>query len=215
MSRSCAKPTCSSPAVSWFDLRRVTQQVVRSSSPTDHGIALCAAHADRFGVPSGWTVVTGEPTPARVADASQVNKATAKKHAPAKKQAAAKKRRTAKKQVAKQQETESEIPVNAVAQDRGSAWFVPSADASEENEGSPSLGAPSEGSMLYRAFNGPEKKVVAKAKTERVAAESDELSPRRRARSTSDDAEEEAPDAYETFELPFPPHADPRSIAVS
>ena len=80
--------------------------------------------------------------------------------------------------------------------------------------------------MLHRAFNGPAKSAkdsvraakdsVRAAKDSDKAASSgkgapakapvDELSPRRRSRSSSDDAEEESADLYQTSELPFPPH---------
>ncbi len=205
MSRSCAKPTCSSPAVSWFDLSRETREVARSTSASEQGIALCQVHADRFSVPVGWslTVAAPEPDPSQSNTAVQSNAAV------------------------------DEVTPNR-EHDRENPWFVPAAhidaaadiDADEDSL----VKNPSAGSLLDRAFNGPatddvpgtgpngkdrsgSRDTVQRGSASAPQAPVDELSPRRRARSSSDDAEEESTSRYHEFELPFPPHG--RRIAVS
>ncbi len=131
------------------------------------------------------------------------------------------------------------------AHDRDNPWFVPVAvsdaevassdsdDADSHNadddDHDQSLAHPTEGSLLHRAFHGPsstddvDQEVSGSSgssgsngRAVLSAAPVDELSPRRRARSPSDDAEEEAVGGYHEFELPFPPHS-PRAkkVAVS
>ena len=66
MSRYCAKPTCSEFVNTWFELSREAQRVIRRNTPTKHAIGLCAAHAERFKVPVGWTFDAGDDAPKEV-----------------------------------------------------------------------------------------------------------------------------------------------------
>ncbi len=252
MSRSCAKPTCSGPAVSWFDLRRASQEVIRSSVATDHGIALCASHSDRFSVPDGWTFAPG-PQPEAVT--TQPEAVTTQPEAVTTQPEAAPVAAASDANAVGLARVDSEEsgsrdddakPENADSSsnrvhDRNNPWFVPSSavidgasndGASRDGASEAVLGerpetptAPREGSLLHRAFHGPQSDDANSTGADegdrvdgRDRAPVDELSPRRRLRSSSDDAEEEATELFETFELPFPPHSPagkPRSIAVS
>ena len=239
MSRSCAKPICSDPAVSWFDLSRGTQQVTRSSVPTDAGIALCASHAERFSVPAGWALTITDDAPiAESEESASAPAVDADAHESAVDEVA--EEETAGEAVAAEQtagdEVYTESPVATAdgvdtgterhrTHDRDNPWFVAAPSDAEATPGHDSadewsLGHPTEGSLLHRAFHGPtatdEGEQASDGDTVGRSAPVDELSPRRRARSSSDDAEEEAVAGYREFELPFPPHS-PRSqrVAVS
>lgn len=63
MAATCAKPTCSLPAVAWFTASPADRSVVIHDHPADAAIALCQSHRDRFTVPVGWTLgLDGGPT---------------------------------------------------------------------------------------------------------------------------------------------------------
>lgn len=80
MTRSCAKPTCSNQAVSWFDLLREVREVTRSDFATGQGMALCQMHADRFTVPVGWSlkVVGNTVDKSKVAEKPKATKSAKK-----------------------------------------------------------------------------------------------------------------------------------------
>lgn len=237
MSRSCAKPICSDPAVSWFDLSRVTQQVTRSSVPTELGIALCESHAERFSVPDGWTLETGvEPVVAddearAIADVSLLP-GVGDVHEASEDQDVLEEQDAPGDEDALRHQDAEDVPVERHrSHDRDNPWFVGAVAEVDESQpgedaGDWSLGDPTEGSLLHRAFHGPAPTEDGDSSTadttgtaetaDTAGAPVDELSPRRRARSSSDDAEEEVAGGYREFELPFPPHS-PRSqrVAVS
>ena len=221
MSRSCAKPTCSDLAVSWFELSRETQQVTRSSVPAAHGIALCQTHADRFGVPGGWTLVT-------VDDPSEITTSPEAPIVEAEVVSALVESDRAERIEPGSAENEAaengSVEVHRI-HDRDNPWFVPVSPSNDSSASESSVGTevsaeietlahPTSGSLLHRAFHGPEPSASDRAPKSAVPEPAvDELSPRRRARSSSDEPEEEAEGLYHTLELPFPPHV--RHVAVS
>ena len=167
-------------------------------------------HADRFGVPTGWTLTRLEPS---LESAISLPIATVPIPIP-----------TAAEALAAVEPSGDSSPGNDTGEsDRSSPWFVPavSVQAPGVDEPQETLSNPTEGSLLHRAFHGPERdegpSIAASARSvdEGPAAASKR---RRRARSSDDQAEEEARDLYQTSELPFPPHGLERpleSLAVS
>lgn len=225
MSRSCAKPTCTNLAVSWFDVSREACSVMRSASPTGSGMALCQVHADRFSVPDGWSLVVVDEgvsqqqliEPAVVAEPEAVVAAVLDDAVDASETSeAGESNDAAQANEADDTDDAAEITEANREHDRENPWFVPASHAEAlDVETDSFLDNPSEGSLLHRAFKGPSASdSVRQGELPAVAqAPVDELSPRRRARSTSDDPEEEASSLYHEFELPFPPHS--RQVAVS
>lgn len=241
MTRSCAKPTCSSLAVNWFDVSREACVVTRSASETGQGIALCRAHAERFSVPAGWSLVVVDAVisqpeliePAIIAEPADVAAAVSgDRPTEAVAEEAVTEDAVVQDDIATEEPADAEILETDLVEaeiveaaradkanrehDRENPWFVPATHVDDDGDDSQSyLANPNEGSLLHRAFNGPATSGAEHDGGCADGAESpvDELSPRRRARSTSDDPEEEASALYREFELPFPPHA--RRVAVS
>ncbi len=195
MSRYCAKPTCSDSAASWFEVVREIQKVTRASTETPHAIALCDVHAARFRVPEGWTFETHSvlERPPEGVDGSVLERPPEGAVAP----------------VASAEQASSIIEKARSGEPnrehgRDNPWFVPSTiDERADAESRSDLNNAAKGSLLDRAFNGP----GVKDESGRSVAPADELSSRRRARSSADEPEEDAPGLYQTCELPFPPHS--------
>lgn len=61
MSRLCAKPTCSSPAVSWLELVLADRLVIERTRSTSASFGLCDLHRNRFVVPDGWEIRVASP----------------------------------------------------------------------------------------------------------------------------------------------------------
>lgn len=194
MSHVCAKPACTEPVQVWLDFAPTSQQVFERADRTEVSVGLCHAHASRFTVPDGWTFV-------RVPDETQALQPTDAPSTPS--QAV-------------------DAPVAPAAKNRTSTrdrpWFLALRDDEAEDvdqsyvasqprsDAGPSIAdgnEPSVGSLLHRAFHGPDRDVD----TERAARDQhDELESRRAARDI---------DAYSPAELPFPPFKPEHRAAVS
>ena len=215
MSRLCAKPTCSDPAVRWFDILAAERRVVERSGPTPSTIPLCDPHAARFSAPVGWTIDTdihsapspstlpapipesGADSPSRVTTAltgSGSDSSRRRKH------------------------------------DRDAPWFLAGSSSSESPASvAPLLPAddvhtddaiPTAGSLLHRAFHGPDRDAdIARAKSaDRDSAVSavgeDDVQVAEVGDLTTRRAKQTEPDGYD-IELPFPPFEPARHVAVS
>lgn len=206
MSRLCVKPTCSDLAVRWFDIVPAQCRVIERAEASASSLSLCVHHAARFSAPDGW-VVDGLVPESPVVE-SPVSEAPVPDSSPS--------------------------PSRRRKHDRDAPWFLagsaPSATAfsvapiqpvapllpalDDDSEDAARVHAPSAGSLLHRAFHGPDREIdVARAKTaERDSSPTDvadveDLSTRR--------AERNEPDAGCDIELPFPPFEPTRHIAVS
>ena len=217
MSRLCAKPTCSDPAVRWFDILAAERRVVERSEQTPSSIPLCDSHAGRFSAPVGWTIesdsgidtdlgssIPPAPVPEPAGDMPS--------------------------RLATALSADPERPRRR-KHDRDAPWFLAGAPNGESSAPvAPLLPTtddldvadvvPTAGSLLHRAFHGPDRDSDnARAKT----AERDSVS----ARSGDDDiqvadvgdltkrrAKQAASDGYD-IELPFPPFEPARHVAVS
>lgn len=219
MSRFCAKPTCSGPAARWLNVNAAGQQVIEQAGPTDSTIALCISHAERFSMPNGWTWMSLDPI--EKAPAEQV---------------------TAQQEAAPSADTQSEGGESQSTQrrhGRDAPWFL--ANSSDTANPSPAENgrtaattgpaavtakdsdAPSTGSLLHRAFHGPDPGGTAKRehRTASTPTESatgggddDDVAPvsditRRRSSRSSSSA------SYYDVELPFPPADSAPHVAVS
>lgn len=193
MSRHCAKPTCSEPAVAWLDISRGEQHVVIHHLEAPFALGLCQKHRDRLVLPAGWSLDSDSPDVSSE-DASATESAT-------------------------------RLPVQPVAEPiepdpayEGRPWFLagsspmleaprPLLDRANEE---PPEEAFSAGSLLRRAFHGPERDDdIQRRVEERLVGtdpENDELETRRTAKAL---------DEYGTAQLPFPPLDTERQAAVS
>ncbi len=216
MSRLCAKPTCSDPAVRWFDILAAERRVVERSEPTPSTIPLCDPHAARFSAPIGWTVDTeqhievspsapqapvpesGIDTPSRLSTAltaSELDRPRRRKHD-----------RDAPWFLAGSSDVADPAPV---------APLLPTADDDDSDESIPTAG-----SLLHRAFHGPDRDAdIARAKTaDRDSAVSavgeDDVQVAEVGDLTTRRAKQTEPGGYD-IELPFPPFEPARHVAVS
>jgi hypothetical protein len=194
MSRLCAKPSCTATVDRWFDFAPADCRVAERGSPTSSTVGLCPAHADRFTVPEGWTLDGLEVVSdviEPVADAAPRNR----------------------------------------SHDRETPWFLTFSDTPipdlpdrpalrRDDPADDPVGAPTAGSLLHRAFHGPDREIDARRADEAerdsepvprtVAPQlsgADELTPRRAKREQTTD--------YDTIELPFPPRESAQHSAVS
>ena len=194
MSRQCAKPICSEPAVAWLEIARDDRRVVVRSVETPFALGLCEVHRDRFAVPDGWSLDTEQSTATPVVPDSALSAYS----------------------------DESFDPVASPTDSDTSAarpWFL-AGSSTEVSHPSPLLapideeplppGELSAGSLLRRAFHGPNRSddVHRRSQKELDANEvdQDELETRRIAKVLDD---------YGTAQLPFPPLATERQAAVS
>lgn len=189
MSHVCAKPACTEPVLVWFDFAPVSQKVIERADRSDVSVGLCEMHASRFTVPDGWSFE-------RVADETPEAESTVDR-SPAAETADA---------------SSPSVPKNRTST-RDRPWFLALRDDDVvETTSEPSIvvgpvttgsSQPTMGSLLHRAFHGPDRDVD----VERAARDQhDELESRRVARDT---------DGYSPAELPFPPFEPEHRAAVS
>jgi hypothetical protein len=191
MWNACAKPTCTDSAHVWLDFAPGEQRVIERSVRGDASVGLCATHAARFTVPTGWTFdrTTEQQTTAPITRTTPVPAA------------------------------EGASPQDGHlkrAHTRDRPWFLGLTDtASESVDGEPhsdlqrattddpvdAMGEPTIGSLLHRAFHGPDRSVDANR------AALDELEHRRATRIDDDEPG--------TIELPFPPFEPEHRVAIS
>ncbi len=191
MSHVCAKPACTQVVKVWLDFLPTSHQVVEQRSRSEVSVGLCEAHERRFTVPAGWAF---ERLPA--SETSEANL-------------------DAVPTVAAEPSTE---PANR-AHSRERPWFLALSDVvldekvfaeDAESEALEPL-EPSEGSLLHRAFHGPDRSTD---ELRAAQAHVDELEPRRAAREPKVAKDDGAKDNGMT-ELPFPPFEPEHRIAVS
>ena len=250
MSRLCAKPTCSGAAVRWLNLNAAEQQVIEQAQPTESTIALCASHAQRFSMPNGWEwvgvvvpeapLLTEEPELTNeIAESAKPDPAPRRRHGRDAPWFLANSDASPRRSASSPAASTDQVAVHAVA---GDATDTPEvADDAKISEGD--IAVPSTGSLLHRAFHGPDADAdVARAKRDahlnsgtgssasatsaqreqRTASEStdssggsddDEVAPVRDIASRR--AASATPSTSYDVELPFPP-ADPGPhVAVS
>ena len=200
MSRLCAKPSCAAAVDRWFDFAPAECRVAERSSPTSSTVGLCSTHADRFTVPEGWTLDSLDP-PSKVTEPIR--------------------------------EPVAESISRNRSHDRETPWFLTLSDtpvpdlpdasniASDDqgNKAADTIVEPTAGSLLHRAFHGPDREIDARradeaerdpapiSRTATARRDADELKSRRAARKQSTD--------YDTIELPFPPRESAQHSAVS
>lgn len=190
MSRLCTKPTCAEPAVAWLDVERRERRVIEQQRPTQSSLALCELHRARFGVPEGWTLESLHPaTPAQTLEPEPVEHDEATEPA---------------ERPWFMAEAQPETAAGQTATHRP---LLPG--ASRAHQSAPTLDADA-GSLLRRAFHGPDRDEDLRRLDEDVAGDAvelDELEQRRHARAMVDE--------YGTAQLPFPPLDDEAQVAVS
>lgn len=234
MSRLCAKPTCSNVAERWFDVIAAQCQVVERHEATPSTIALCGSHAARFSPPHGWTWIRlGEGSdPAALLDPRPDESDS----------------ETTSPDVVESAETiassSSSSAQSRRKHTRDAPWFLANATASEpqdDNETIPeesgaevsnefeSSEAPSAGSLLHRAFHGPDRELDSARALEVDRERSASREPRTQSTGDAgDDDGDVAPvrdltsrrNARSTVtsydvELPFPPLDAESHVAVS
>lgn len=198
MSRLCAKPTCTEDAVTWLDVARHDRRVVERSRSELSAMGLCAAHRERFVVPTGWVL---EEIDAIV----PIPETTAGSHA-----------------VAPGVSTAPETSNPTTSRER--PWFLSQADdvpASTNSVPTPRASyddemgenALSAGSLLRRAFHGPDadddlqRRDADAADADVESTDEPEGLDRQRSMRTLDE--------YGTAQLPFPPSDLTSHAAVS
>lgn len=200
MSRLCAKPTCSDPAVSWLDILRQDRRVIEHAQPSANGLAMCGTHRGRFVVPDGWEIVDLEESASEVTSVDTTIRSA-----------------DAVVETAGAPTTSSrEFPWFLAGANAGSAPVRPLLEADSYDD--PNEDSFRAGSLLRRAFHGPDRdddlqRQAAVASNDETTvvecADEDEryeLETQRAMRALDD---------YGTAQLPFPPvDAEPRA-AVS
>ncbi len=207
MSHVCAKPACTETVHVWLDFAPSSHQVIEKATRSEVSVGLCESHAGRFTVPDGWSLELLPRSPAQpAADGDEIAPDSSIDSA----------------SDVTEDNAEQAEPISAPANrthTRERPWFLASTDVVvDEREGDPAdvvtsradhdeaVGAPTAGSLLHRAFHGPDKA----SDTSRADAEQvDELEPRRAARTP--------PEVHNNgmAELPFPPFAPEHRVAVS
>lgn len=197
MSHVCAKPACTETVQVWLDFVPSSRHVVETATRSDVSVGLCKSHADRFTVPSGWSLELLSRSSAVPAELI---------------------------------EDPTDEFVDAVAEPtlanrthtRERPWFLALSDVvidesvhtgatDIESTRTPAdttdgLAEPSAGSLLHRAFHGPD------TDSDRSRADRDqvdELEPRRAARTPREQQDNGM------AELPFPPFEPEHRVAVS
>jgi len=206
MSRLCAKPTCADDAVRWLDVIAAEQHVVERSAPTPSTLALCESHAERFSVPDGWVWVGLQPA----AD-PPLPQAQESPEIP---------------ETADSEEPDGHVEVRR-QHSRDAPWFLSNSSSEDETPDSPP-GAPT-GSLLHRAFNGPDRAADA-ARSRQVDREETGRREPRTSRETLEGGDDDdvatvrdigsrrqsrtSVTSYDV-ELPFPPLDAEPHVAVS
>ncbi len=218
MSRLCAKPTCSGVAVRWFDVDGAGRRVLEQHRPTTSTIALCEPHADRFSAPTGWTWVPLAPTP-DVGPMEQLLSAP-----------------TPAGETLINELSEKRVPQRR--HPRETPWFLVGAptapttpdSALSSRDDSPSRPAsnepmdPSAGSLLHRAFHGPDRELdsarALEAERDSTAASEDtsdrpDSAPVASVRDIASRRSSNPNVTSYDVELPFPPMNTGSHVAVS
>lgn len=200
MTHVCAKPACAELVEVWLDFAPVSQTVHERANRTDVSVGLCPQHAARFTVPSGWAFerLDGHGRQEQIHVGSS-----------------------------RQPDSADEVPKRR--HHRGRPWFLalpeePSTASAQRAERAATIAAdthsealldadadaePTAGSLLHRAFHGPDRDAdMARA----IQLHQDELETRRSARTPADRA---TSNGHGMAELPFPPFESEPRAAVS
>ncbi len=231
MSRLCAKPTCSDVAERWFDVNAAHCQVVERREATASSIALCGSHAARFSAPDGWEWVGLDPNeqiaPVEAVDAApSTDEVELHEEAPG----------VAASNDAAQDQSE---PAPRRMHTRDAPWFLANANDDAPVEQSASHDSanyddapdvPSAGSLLHRAFHGPDREVDSARAREADRDQSGRREPRTQRTATADGDDDgdvatvrdlasrrnaRPPATSYDVELPFPPLDAEPHVAVS
>lgn len=243
MSRLCAKPTCSDPAVRWFDILAAERRVVERTQTTPSAIPLCDLHAAKFSAPAGWTIDSDLRTDWNhgadqndSADQTNISQPPSVAAAPVPESG-----RDSGSRLASALKEAVEDRPRRRKHDRDAPWFLagsaadPSASEAPAAVPAPLLPAgadvedttsnemvPSAGSLLHRAFHGPDRDTdVARAKSadrDSTSAGSDVVESSSPVANIGDlttrRAKQTESEGYD-IELPFPPFEPARHVAVS
>lgn len=218
MSHVCAKPACIETVQVWLDFAPSSRHVVETATRSDVSVGLCKSHADRFTVPSGWSLELlprSSAVPAELVDAVAEPSTDIGDTGET---ADAESSRTSRTP-----ETAQAVgtPANRT-HTRERPWFLALSDVVIDEsvhtnntdiestrttaDSAAGLTEPSAGSLLHRAFHGPD------ADSDRSRADRDqvdELEPRRAARTPREQQDNGM------AELPFPPFEPEHRVAVS
>lgn len=137
MANVCAKPACAEDVQVWLDFAPTTRQVVERLARSEISVGLCANHEARFTVPEGWTFERLDTPKALLDDETQQDTVEVIAEIP----------------------QPSSRPVRSPRAE-GRPWFLALSDAtpspvSPENVAE-DLDEPTVGSLLHRAFHGPD-----------------------------------------------------------
>lgn len=196
MSRLCAKPTCGETAAFWLDILREDRRVVEHQRESLHGLALCGTHRDRFVVPAGWEL-EASIADQQVTESGETASVVAPHSMPVE---ASPERSTSRERPWFLVESASDAPVRPLLVDDGQ-------DADDADD----TAELSSGSLLRRAFQGPDRDddrarradAVRSEDSDDVAVEADADDDARYDRET--ERAIRSLDAYGTAQLPFPP----------
>jgi|GEM_PF-876905 len=232
MSRLCAKPICSNPAVRWFDILVAQRRVVECDEVAPSAIPLCGAHADRFSAPAGWTIDSSPST----SQSPSANRPPVVAQAPIPESG-----REAGSRLASALKESTEDRPRRRKHDRDAPWFLagsPSGPApldgaaafvapllpasADVDDANSNQVVPSAGSLLHRAFHGPDRdNDVARIKNadrDLVVADSDDIDSITQVADIGDltnRREKQTESEGYDIELPFPPFEPARRVAVS
>ena len=225
MARLCAKPACSSAAASFFEVDAANRTVVEHARATLTTLALCDSHAERFSVPDGWTWSKRNDVASDVPLASEhgsgeklIEALAAAGTTPADPPSA---RRHSRDQPWFLAGSATTTDVGSATESVSTASATQSAANDESVESEVAMSSePSAGSLLHRAFHGPDRATdVVRAKS----AERD-TSPKARPADAPDGTVAKVRDiesgrrsrsvtSYDV-ELPFPPAESSPHVAV-
>jgi hypothetical protein len=193
MSHVCAKPACTQKVQVWLDFAPASRQVVEQRTRTEVSVGLCETHADRFTVPEGWSL---DLLPLSPADNTPAPDNVSVDGRPEKVSAPANRARRPWFLAL------SDVVIDEGAHDGLVDVETPSAEVESDE----AIDEPSAGSLLHRAFHGPDR---TSDRSRAARDQLDELEPRRAAKTPR-----EARDNG-MAELPFPPFEPEHRVAVS
>ncbi len=192
MSHVCAKPACTQVVKVWLDFLPTSHQVVEQRSRSEVSVGLCETHERRFTVPAGWSF---ERLPSSETVDGDVDAVPTVETAATSTEAA---------NLVHSRERPWFLALSDVVLDENVFAEASESEALEPTE-------PSEGSLLHRAFHGPDRSTD---ELRAARAHVDELEPRRAARAPKVAKGDGVKDNGMT-ELPFPPFEPEHRIAVS
>lgn len=206
MSRLCAKPVCAEPAVVWLDVLREQRRVVEHVQRSPHGLPLCGAHRDRFVVPAGWVFERYHQPVVGAAVVVDGAETITEEHPPNAVLGVLEEITKPDVQAAKAERPWflADVPESVVS----ARPLLPAGD--DDDNAQPSLGS---GSLLRRAFHGPDRDDDALRRSVETASESPDDRDARYTLETERAAD--ALDIYGTAQLPFPPVDAEAQAAVS